>query len=486
MRQIIILLLLGALILSACSVDKGEITQNEDTPAVSENTENESAIDSDSSNEETEVIEDEIKRPTDEELMLSEDEAAPRVQEFYRGLTPEGMTPEAVTARLVEHYNAWAATYVKDVPGLEQKYVDYIVDERNDPDVTWCDKQAVTVSEAHGYGMLILVNMANIDGTRSLIYQRDFDDFVRFYNYHRSTYNPTLMCWQMITYGYDEQGNGEVTQIINSPEGASCATDGDLDIAYSLILADRVWGSDGEFDYMGMARRYANAIMETLISEDGRILIADWVQESEHHQHLTRSSDILVRNLYAFQEIDTDNADRWQQVIDVAAEMVNTLHTEHSGGTGLMPDFITNNDGTYAPVSGYVLEDSYDGDYNYNACRTPWRIGQYALYTEDTSYDQYLADFAAWSKEVTGGDPANYSPGYMIVSGTPGDPIPERTWSDMCFTAPLIVPAALSGDAEWYNALYNYLDSTPVDAETYFGNIIKLQALIDATGQSLN
>ncbi len=418
-------------------------------------------------------------------VMTSCQQGPERIQESYRGLTPKALTEKEVSDRLVEHYEAWSGRYVKDVPGLDQKYVDYIVDERTDPDVTWANKQAVTVSEAHGYGMLILANMANIDGKNSEKYQADYDDFVRFYMVHRSAIQPAFMCWQMVSLGYDKNGQGEVTTIINSPEGSSSATDGDLDIAYSLILADRLWGSDGEFDYLGMAKRYTNAILTTLVSEDGRIMIADWVQQSTHHQSLTRTSDLLVRNLYALKSIDVENSEKWTQIIDETELMINQLYRNYGDGTGLMPDFITNTDTGYAPVPGYVLEDSYDGDNNYNACRTPWRIGQYALYTDTTEYDDYLLDFAKWSKEVTAGDPVNYKPGYLIISGQPGQPIPDRDWIDMAFTAPLIVPAALSGDEEWYNALYDYLDQTPVEDETYFGNTIKMLSLIDASGQSL-
>jgi len=409
----------------------------------------------------------------------------PPIQASYRGLTPEGMTQEAIRSRLIEHYHAWATTYIKKVPNSNQKYVDYIVDERLNPDNTWVSKQAVTVSEAHGYGMLILTNMASIDYEHSTNYQEDFDDFVRFYMNHRSTIQPAFMCWQMISYGYDTNGLGEVTTIINTPDGADSATDGDLDIAYSLILADKLWGSNGEFNYMQMAKKINHAILTTLIAEDHRILIGDWVQESPSHQPLTRTSDLLIRNFYALRNIDPDTLDQWNQIITKTQKIVNQLYTNYSGNTGLMPDFITYSNNTYAPAHGYVLEDNYDGDNNYNACRTPWRIGQYALYSPTTEYDDYLKTFAKWSQLVTDGHPLNYNSGYLIVSGKLGDPIPDRDYVDMAFIAPLIVPASLLGDTEWYNALYNYLDQTLIENETYFGNTIKLLTLIDATGQSL-
>ena len=42
----------------------------------------------------------------------------------------------------------------------------------------------------------------------------------------------------------------------------SSATDGDMDIAYSLLLADKQWGSDGEIDYLKQGKKVIDAIME--------------------------------------------------------------------------------------------------------------------------------------------------------------------------------------------------------------------------------
>jgi len=90
-----------------------------------------------------------------------------------------------------------------------------------------------------------------------------------------------------------------------------------------------------------------------------------------------------------------------------------------------------------------------------------------------------------WSKEISNSDPSDFNSGYMISSGTPGEPIPDSDWSDMCFIAPSIIPASLSLDEEWYNTLYRYLDKSPIEENDYFGNIIRMQVLIDATGQSI-
>lgn len=112
----------------------------------------------------------------------------------------------------------WSKYYVKSVSGKSQKYVDYMIERRSDADATLSEKKAVTVSEAHGYGMLILVNMANIDPEKSAVYQKDFDDFVRFYKAHPSSIDDSLMCWLMVSNEYEEESSSnKIIEIVNTP-----------------------------------------------------------------------------------------------------------------------------------------------------------------------------------------------------------------------------------------------------------------------------
>ncbi|MDQ7862203.1 glycosyl hydrolase family 8 [Peribacillus frigoritolerans] len=64
-------------------------------------------------------------------------------------------------------------------------------------------KNAVTVSEAHGYGMMITAIMA---GSQDKQY---FDGLYRFYKAHGSDNDPSLMAWQQVK---DKSG-----KIINTP-----------------------------------------------------------------------------------------------------------------------------------------------------------------------------------------------------------------------------------------------------------------------------
>ncbi len=148
----------------------------------------------------------------------------------------------------VDFYDYWKEKYLAQDPYVQdetQYYVFY-------GDETFAEtgySVPVTVSEAHGYGMLIAASMAEYDTDAKEI----FDGMYRYYRSHLSEIGPNLMAWQ-------QSDNG--TAIINS-SGADSATDGDLDIAYALLMADSVWGSDGEIDFKQTAIDVINDIMKS-------------------------------------------------------------------------------------------------------------------------------------------------------------------------------------------------------------------------------
>jgi len=146
----------------------------------------------------------------------------------------------------LDFYDYWKEKYLVQNPYTTetQYYVFY-----GDQTYTQAGYEVpVTVSEAHGYGMLIATSMAEYDTEAKEI----FDGMFRYYKDHLSEIGPNLMAWQ-------QSDNGKA--LVNS-NGADSATDGDLDIAYALLMADSIWGSDGEFDYKETAIAVINDIME--------------------------------------------------------------------------------------------------------------------------------------------------------------------------------------------------------------------------------
>jgi len=124
-------------------------------------------------------------------------------------------------------YDGWKALYLKNDCNTNEYYIKY----RND---------AKTVSEAHGYGMMIMCFMAGHDSNA----KSDFDKLFNYYKSHPSNINSNLMDWQQITCNDAASSSDD------------SATDGDIDIAFSLLLAHNQWGSEGNINYLQQAQRY--------------------------------------------------------------------------------------------------------------------------------------------------------------------------------------------------------------------------------------
>lgn len=94
------------------------------------------------------------------------------------------------------------------------------------------------VSEGMGYGMLLAVQ--NND-------QATFDKMLAFVLNSGLVDQNGLLNWK-----YDQ--NGVLAQ--------GSATDADQDIAYSLLQAQKQWGSSSSFDYLGAAQKMIQAIAQ--------------------------------------------------------------------------------------------------------------------------------------------------------------------------------------------------------------------------------
>ena len=181
---------------------------------------------------------------------------------------------ETLSQETINFYQQWKNkylaqdTYVKD----ETQYYVYYSDEHYIAGSN--TSVAVTVSEAHGYGMLIFASMSEYDDQAKSY----FDGMYRYYKAHPSDIGPHLMSWQQCDNG---------TELIDGAEegamtGDFCdsATDGDMDIAYALLMADSVWGSSGEIDYLSEAKAVIDDIMKYDINHEfWTITLGDWVSK---------------------------------------------------------------------------------------------------------------------------------------------------------------------------------------------------------------
>jgi endo-1,4-beta-D-glucanase Y len=346
-------------------------------------------------------------------------------------------------------YATWKASYLRK-DGGQGSWVNY-------------RKRPSTVSEAHGYGMVLAAYM----GEQAL-----FDDLLRYFKAHPSVNSPHLMAWKQVLR------EGQMVDV----EGPDSATDGDMDIAYALLLADRQWGSAGRIDY----RAESLAVLQDIVAHElhrstNNLTPGDWASGRDARH--TRPSDFMTDHLLAFERADPAHAERWRAAYAMVVQAVQDQFTHGSARTGLMPDFMVKKPSRWRPTPGTYLETPHDGDFSYNACRTPWRLAMSWIVEGRSEILAVQQEQARWIRTVTGGLPTQIRAGYFVLNGRNGEPF--VSYDDLAFTAPMAVNAMLGGPEGqlWMNRLWDSLtggDYPPV--VDYYGDTLRLMALLVVSG----
>ncbi|MGW4212059.1 glycosyl hydrolase family 8 [Lentzea sp. NPDC004789] len=370
-----------------------------------------------------------------------------RQQPYAAGiLRPSGSTSTLDTA-VVDYYQRWKSAFV-----------------RHNCDSAWsqvlaADADHTYVAEAQGYGMVVVATMAGADPDAKKI----FDGFVKWKIDHPSSIDPDLLA--------AEQGDD-----CRSTSGGDAATDGDMDVAYGLLLADRQWGSAGTYNYKQLAIKHINAIKRSEINPSTQLLRpGDWATSGDPRYYVTRSSDWMADHFRAFRKATGDSA--WDTIRTAHQNLIKTMQQNYAPGTGLLPDFVEQTNSTPRPPSGKVLEDVNDGKYWWNACRTPWRIGADAVTSGDATSLAAARKVNAWAKAKFGGNPDNIRVGYQLNGTQISSDVSEA------YTAPFAVAATTdAGSQAWLDALWTKMVQTPFGGKDYFASSIQLQVMITVSG----
>jgi len=317
-------------------------------------------------------------------------------------IKPNG-TQEQLNKNVRDKYDAYKARFLK--PAANGKY--YIEATGNGEG----GETAVTISEAHGYGMMIFALMADQDADA----RKYFDGMNALRKAQRSTGNPDLMSWIVI----DPNSNGIATE--------ASATDGDLDNAYALLLAHKKWGDN---KYLEDAKILIDAIKKSSMHQKKlRTALGDWNQDwgnrwTDTKGYPTRSSDWMPGHFRAFAKATNDNF--WNQVAD---NVYNTLIPEVANKiTGLLPCFGTDTPLKPDPKGGETGEENAD-KYWWNACRDPWRLATDYIHHKTPAAQVHINKISSWLIEEQGID--NINNGYEL------DGTPIGSWKgDMAFVAP--------------------------------------------------
>jgi endoglucanase len=367
-------------------------------------------------------------------------------------IKPNNFTQTELDNQVKTFYDSWKLTYLKThCTDNTQYYIDF---------KTGTDK---CVSEGQGYGMVIIAYMAGYDASAKTY----FDGLYKWAKLHKSNINSLLMNWK---------------------QGASCenvqndaATDGDLNIAYALLLADKQWGSAGAINYLQDAKTIiTNGIKQSETNQSiSTITLGDWVTSGDNrHYNGTRTSDFNVNHLRAFQNATTDVS--WGNIINKCYTIINTIQTNNSATTGLLPDFVENANSTSVPATSGFLEGANDGNYAYNSCRDPWNLGVDYLLNGDARAKTAADKINSWLKTKTSNNINNIESGYKLDGSSNG-----QNYRHLAFVAPFAVGAMVNTNNQtWLNDLWTYIKNAPIDnfGNGYYGDIIKMQCMIIISG----
>lgn len=225
-----------------------------------------------------------------------------------------------------------------------------------------------TVSEGIGYGMLLAVYMGD---------QYLFDNLWRYEQLHLDAQG--LMNWEI---GPD----GKVTS-----GGAGAATDGDEDMAFALVMADRQWGGKGSLDetYLDTAKQLIDLIWTHEVDHTRGEMLKPGDQWGD--KDLTNPSYFAPAYYRVFGQV-TGKTDDWNKVVDSSYTIIEKSLNAASKNenNGLVPAWCDSAGVPQLAFSGAPLHFQND------STRTPFRVGQdYCYFGEPRakSYLKKIADF---------------------------------------------------------------------------------------------
>ncbi|NEW09766.1 chemotaxis protein [Paenibacillus sp. SYP-B3998] len=349
----------------------------------------------------------------------------------YTGITkPNHVTQTQLNSDVASYYNSWKSSYLKnDLSSLPGGY--YIKGNITGGADGY---KPLGSSEGQGYGMVITALMAGYDTNAKTIY----DGLFKTARAYKSSANGNLMGW-VVADAKAAQGHFD------------SATDGDVDIAYSLILAHYQWGSTGTINYLAEAKKMiTDGIKVSNVTTNNRLNLGDWDEKNALN---TRPSDWMLSHLRAFYEVTGDQT--WLNVINNLYSVYTSFSASYSPNTGLISDFVVGNPPQPAPRN-FLDEFPETDEYNYNASRVPLRIVMdYGLYG-DTRGKAIADKMATWIKGKTGGNPDNIKDGYKLNGAVTG----SASGSEGVFVAPLIAAATSnSSNQAWINAGWDWMKS---------------------------
>ena len=294
-----------------------------------------------------------------------------------------------------------------------------------------------SVSEGIGYGMILAVYMGD---------QYLFDNLWRYEQDHLDAQG--LMNWEI---GPD----GQVTS-----GGTGAATDGDEDMAFALVMADRQWGGQGSLDdsYLNIAKTLIELIWTYEVDHTRGEMLKPGDQWG--NVDVTNPSYFAPAYYRIFGQVTGKTAD-WNKVADSSYAIIEKSLNATSGNqdNGLVPAWC-NSSGV--PVVAYAGAPT---NFQNDSTRTPFRVGQDYCFFGTPQAKTYLAKISDFYVSVGVSQIVN---GYDLN----GTPHPDKDWGGIQ-AASFVGPAGVGAmsDAKYQSfidAAYSELATFQLTAGTVY------------------
>jgi endoglucanase len=245
-------------------------------------------------------------------------------------------------------------------------------------------KDGITTSEGQSYGMLMSAWMDD---------QPTFDKVWKWTQDNLQKPNTNSFSW---LWGKDSKGEYKVLTELG---GDNVATDGDIDIAFSLIKASQKWNNP---KYLDSAKLIMNDIWtnEVIITKNGKYLLVSNDLEKKYNK-----SEVLVNPSYfntaAFHEFAKINSENnWDRLSVDSYEFLEKSSEsvlDYNKSAFLPPDWMLVNidNGTVKPTG----KEDFSSRYSFDAARIPWRVGLDYQLNKNKQAASYLEKFNFLNKE---------------------------------------------------------------------------------------
>ena len=258
-----------------------------------------------------------------------------------------------------------------------------------------------TVSEGIGYGMLIAVYM----GDQSL-----FDDLWQYEQLHLGQCPPNGACPAMQLMDWYISADG------SQALGTGAATDADEDMAFALVMADKQWGGQGKLSrsYRQFAIDQITAIWVLEVYQSMLMKPGTWGDNNTLNISYFAPAYYRVFKAVGGTLPKPDGGGNWNpnwdQTIDGSYTTISNALNAASGNqnNGLVPAWCNS---MGVPNAGAINPGGNATNYQYDSCRTPFRIALDWCWNGETRAQAYVAKTSSFFSTIGA---SNIADGYAL------------------------------------------------------------------------